>query len=59
MTLAYLRRPDPAAVAAWIQANNLLRSPPFTVSAFGLYSSWLTQAGSRYRLERRYRLNET
>ena len=32
---------EPAAVAAWIQANNLLRSPPFRVGAFGLYSSRL------------------
>jgi hypothetical protein len=29
-------------VAAWIQANNLLRSPPFRVDRFGLYSSWRT-----------------
>ena len=56
LTLAYLRRPDPAAVGAWIQANNLLASPAFRVDGFGLYSSWRTQAGSAYRLERRYPL---
>ena len=28
VTLAYLRRADPGEVAAWIQANNLLKSPP-------------------------------
>ncbi|MDR3513124.1 MAG: RNA 2',3'-cyclic phosphodiesterase [Caulobacteraceae bacterium] len=56
VTLAYLRRPDPAPVAAWIQANNLLASPPFRADAFGLYSSWRTDEGSSYRLERRYRL---
>lgn len=56
VTLAYLRRPDPAQVAGWIQANNLLASPPFRTDAFGLYSSWRTDAGSSYRLERRYRL---
>jgi 2'-5' RNA ligase len=56
VTLAYLRRPDPAAVAAWIQANNLLRSPSFRADAFGLYSSWGTDEGSVYRLERRYGL---
>ena len=56
VTLAYLRRPDPPAVAAWIQANNLLRSPPFRAGAFGLYSSWQTKDGSRYRLERAYAL---
>jgi 2'-5' RNA ligase len=57
VTLAYLRRPDPARVAAWIQANNLLASPPFLADAFGLYSSWRTDEGSEYRLERRYPLS--
>ena len=56
VTLAYLRRPDPAAVAAWIQANSLLRSPAFTVRTFGLYSSRSTSEGSRYELEQLYRL---
>ncbi|MDO8297269.1 MAG: RNA 2',3'-cyclic phosphodiesterase [Caulobacter sp.] len=56
LTLAYLRRPDPAAVAAWIQANSLLRSPPFAIDRFGLYSSHQTSEGSRYVLEREYRL---
>ena len=56
LTLAYLRRPDPAAVAAWIQANALLQSPPFAVDRFGLYSSHQTADGSRYVLERGYRL---
>lgn len=56
VTLAYLRRPDPSAVAAWIQSHNLLRSPPFRAGAFGLYSSWLGRKGSGYRLERSYRL---
>lgn len=56
VTLAYLRRPDPAQVAAWIQANNLLKSPPFAVDRFGLYSSWQTREGSAYRLEAEYPL---
>jgi 2'-5' RNA ligase len=56
VTLAYLRRPDPARVAAWIQSHNLLKSPPFRVTSFGLYSSWLGGEGSRYRLEREYPL---
>ena len=55
VTLAYLKHADPARVAAWIQANNLLKSPPFAVDRFGLYSSWRTDEGSRYRLERTYR----
>jgi 2'-5' RNA ligase len=56
VTLAYLRHPNPADVAAWIQENNLLHSEPFRATSFGLYSSWLTDEGSRYRLERSYPL---
>jgi 2'-5' RNA ligase len=56
VTLAYLRRPHPRDVAEWEQANNLLKSPPFHVDRFGLYSSHLTSEGSRYRLERDYPL---
>ncbi|MET0295710.1 MAG: RNA 2',3'-cyclic phosphodiesterase [Phenylobacterium sp.] len=56
VTLAYLRRPDPDAVAAWIQANNLLKSPLFEIDGFGLYSSRLSPKGSHYRLERAYPL---
>jgi 2'-5' RNA ligase len=56
VTLAYLRRPDPADVAAWIQENNLLRTTPFRATSFGLYSSWRSDAGSWYRLEREYPL---
>lgn len=56
VTLAYLRHPDPDDVARWIQANNLLKSPTFAVDRFGLYSSHQTHEGSRYRLEREYRL---
>jgi 2'-5' RNA ligase len=56
VTLAYLRRPDPDRVAAWVQGHNLLHSPPFTVRAFGLYSSWRGPDGSAYRLERSYPL---
>jgi 2'-5' RNA ligase len=56
LTLAYLRRPDPARVAAWIQANSLLKSPAFTAGAFGLYSSWPTSEGTRYEIEQVYPL---
>lgn len=56
VTLAYLRRPDPAAVATWIQANNLLKSPPIPVAGFTLYSSVLTRNGSHYRAEAAYPL---
>jgi len=57
VTLAYLKRPDPAKVAAWIADHNLLRSPPFRVTWFGLYSSRLSPEGSHYELEREYPLN--
>ena len=57
VTLAYLKRADPGRVAAWVQANNLLKSPPFQVDRFSLYSSWLSSDGSRYDLEREYPLH--
>ena len=57
VTLAYLKRAEPARVAAWMQGHNLLKSPSFRVSWFGLYSSWPTPDGSRYDLERVYPLS--
>lgn len=56
VTLAYLRRPDPVQVAAWIQTHNLLMSPPIPVTGFGLYSSVLGKSGSSYREEAAYPL---
>lgn len=56
LTLAYLKHADPVRVATWVQGHNLLKSPPFRVSWFGLYSSWPTSEGSRYDLEREYPL---
>jgi 2'-5' RNA ligase len=56
VTLAYLKDTEPAKVAAWIQTHNLIRTQPFRVTWFGLYSSWLSQEGSRYDLEREYAL---
>lgn len=56
VTLAYLRRPEPDRVAAWIAGHNLLKSPAFAVDRFGLYSSWRTDDSARYRLEQEYRL---
>jgi 2'-5' RNA ligase len=56
VTLAYLKRADPDKVAAWIQANNLLKSPPIRVDRFGLYSSFLASEGAQYRLEAEYSL---
>lgn len=56
VTLAYLRHAEPDKVAAWIQGNNLLKSPPITVESFGLYSSTLGKEGAHYRLEAEYPL---
>ncbi len=56
VTLAYLRLADPAEVGAWIQANNLLKSPAIWVDRFSLYSSWRTKEGSAYALEAEYPL---
>jgi RNA 2',3'-cyclic 3'-phosphodiesterase len=57
VTLAYLRHADPAEVAGWIQANNLLKSPPIPIDRFGLYSSHQSKEGSYYRLEAEYPLS--
>jgi 2'-5' RNA ligase len=54
VTLAYLRRPDPRAVAGWIAAHNLLRLDPTPVCDFGLYSSRRGRRGQAYRQERSY-----
>lgn len=57
LTLAYLdARADPDRIGGWIAEHNLLHSPPIRVDRFGLYSSVLTRNGSRYDLEREYRL---
>lgn len=56
VTLAYLRHADPVKVAQWIQANNLLKSPPIRVERFALYSSFLAREGAHYRVEAAYPL---
>jgi RNA 2',3'-cyclic 3'-phosphodiesterase len=56
LTLAYLRHAESEKVAHWIQANNLLKSPPIRVDRFGLYSSVLAKSGAQYRLEAAYPL---
>ena len=57
LTLAYLKpQTDPARIGDWIAEHNLLHSPPIRIDRFGLYSSVLTHDGSRYELEREYRL---
>jgi 2'-5' RNA ligase len=55
VTLAYVRQSDPAAVAQWTVEHALLRTSPFRVTWFGLYSSTLGSSGA-YTLERSYPL---
>ena len=57
VTLAYLTRGSAPHVAGWIAEHNLLRSEPWTVRRFGLYSSQLGPDGSKYTLEREYPLS--
>lgn len=57
VTLAYLRRSEPAKTAAWVADNNLLHTRPWRADGFGLYSSWSGPDGSRYDLERTYPLD--
>jgi 2'-5' RNA ligase len=56
VTLAYLKRPDPAEVARWIQANNLLKSPPIPAESFALFASTLGSEGAHYRVVAEYPL---
>jgi 2'-5' RNA ligase len=56
VTLAYLKRVDAQKTAEWVSRHSLMRSAPFRVTWFGLWSSWLSPQGSRYELEREYPL---
>ena len=56
VTLAYLRHADSTEVGAWVQANNLLKSPPIPIDRFGVYSSFLGSEQAHYRLEAVYPL---
>ena len=56
VTLAYLRRGDPDQVGLWIQANNLLKSPPIAIDRFVLFSSHQAKDGAHYRAEAEYPL---
>ena len=56
VTLAYLKHAEASSIAVWVARHNLLKSPDFRVTWFGLYSSWTGPEGSRYDLEREYPL---
>lgn len=56
VTLAYVKRSDPENVAIWVRKHSLLRTAPFRVTWFGLYSSTLGSDGGAYTLQREYPL---
>ena len=56
VTLGYLKRADGQKTFDWVARHNLMRSAPFRVTWFGLWSSWRSPQGSRYELEREYPL---
>ena len=56
VTLAYLKRSDPVKTATWVANHNLLHTRSWRATEFGLYSSLAGPDGSRYDLERTYRL---
>jgi len=56
VTLAYLSSAPGPRVGEWVAEHNLLKSPAWTARSFGLYSSRLSQSGSRYTLEREHPL---
>lgn len=56
VTIARLKDGQPKRVAAFLAANALLESPPFTVDRVNLYSSTLHQSGARHRVEASYPL---
>lgn len=57
VTLARLRHPDPERLGRFIQAHNLVETPPFTVDEFCLFSSHLRSDGPSYRIEAAYPLD--
>ena len=56
VTLARLRGAETGKVLEWLTYNALYTSAEFTVQAFQLYSSKLTQDGSIYRVEQDFPL---
>ena len=57
VTLAYIRAATAERTGEWVAENNLIRSPVWRVRHFNLYSSWLSEDGARYDLERTYQLS--
>lgn len=58
VTLARLKNAPEKRVAAFVAQHSLLRTAPFTVDAFQLYSSVLNPKGSRYAIESDFALGD-
>jgi len=56
VTLARLKFPDAADLAAFLAAESSFMLPPIGVSKFALFSSMLSPAGAQYRVEADYPL---
>ena len=57
VTIARLKRPDPARLDAFVGAHAGFRSGPIPVDNFVLYSSFLSQSGAIYTPEVTYSLS--
>ena len=57
VTLARLDNADPARLAAFVQARNLLRAGPVRIGHFTLFSSILNKEASAYTAEVEYELS--
>ncbi|MBC8073168.1 MAG: RNA 2',3'-cyclic phosphodiesterase [Deltaproteobacteria bacterium] len=58
VTLARLRDAPDDRVAGFLAQHALFRTAPFELGAFAMFSSVLGPTGSKYRLERRYPLED-
>lgn len=56
VTLARLHEPSRGKLIEFLQHHSLLRTSPWEVRAFQLYSSVLSPGGSKYRIEHHYPL---
>jgi RNA 2',3'-cyclic 3'-phosphodiesterase len=57
VTLARLKRPDPARLDAYVGDHAGFQAMPFSVDRFVLYSSFLSQSGAIYTPEADYSLS--
>lgn len=58
VTVARMRQPEPREVEQWIAGHVGYASPRFSVDAFHLYSSVLSNDGPKYRIEASFPLEK-